>query len=481
MAISIISNLTQNKFYPSANPINTTVSSNNSGKCNFRYICDVYINGIFVFRDKLFPDPNTGFGFFQISRVLSDFVETQLQKTSYSSVISAAATGVAPDSAFSFFFRFGEEYDATLLCDGAVTQFLNLATSNTAFLFQAAIDYEEWPSFNYVDYLVGTVSGGAEFLTHTQKEIEVCYNDPYSLDFISLAAVGPSHSVRLTRNFVSGSQSITTIAATNLGTKRRFRLAVGPIDLNRITQAATISPLIKNYTIELLYAGVQVSETFTFKVIDPKAFRTRIGFVGLLGGIEHFTFYHRLLTSFEVERKTFAKTLQSNYSSALTYQVGDRGDSVYGVSAQQINSVGSFCDKETSEWLYEMWLSPNVFTYKRPDLYNFRPIQDGASIKYWVDGKHGLAAGDAVFSFSDTALLNGFFTASSVNGNIVDFGFTASYAGTLGSCGLVQKNEAWQTLPIVISDNTIEVKQRAGRPIQYSLNYKTAYQKTTLR
>jgi hypothetical protein len=51
----------------------------------------------------------------------------------------------------------------------------------------------------------------------------------------------------------------------------------------------------------------------------------------------------------------------------------------------------------------------------------------------------------------------------------------------LGTCGIVQKKENWSILPIVISDNTVEVKQRTARPIEYTLNYRTAYQKTTLR
>ena len=59
MAITIINQKTSNAFYPAGNPINVTVNSNNSGNCNFRYICDFYINGTKVFTDKLFPDPTT--------------------------------------------------------------------------------------------------------------------------------------------------------------------------------------------------------------------------------------------------------------------------------------------------------------------------------------------------------------------------------------------------------------------------------------
>lgn len=244
MAITIISNLTSNRFYASANPINITVSSNNSGKCNFRYICDVYINGINVFRDKLFPDPSTGYGFFQMSRVLNDYIKTSINKTNYSAVINAAANVNAPSAAFSLYFRFGEEYDSTINCSGSVNQYLNLATSNSAFVFEAAIDYEDWPTFDYNNYFIGTQSATTQFLTNTQKEIDLTYNDPYTLDFITSASIGASYSVRLVRYFNDGSSSTTNYTASSLGQRRRFRLAVGPIDLNRIAASALILSLI---------------------------------------------------------------------------------------------------------------------------------------------------------------------------------------------------------------------------------------------
>jgi hypothetical protein len=51
----------------------------------------------------------------------------------------------------------------------------------------------------------------------------------------------------------------------------------------------------------------------------------------------------------------------------------------------------------------------------------------------------------------------------------------------LDTCGQIQKLTTWSKLPIVPTDNTIEVKQRLGRPIEYTLNYQMAYSKTTLR
>jgi hypothetical protein len=321
------------------------------------------------------------------------------------------------------------------------------------------------------------------FLTNLREDIDVSYTDSYFLDFISLQTINASYSC-VVKTYDSTNSLITTKTYTRtLATNERYRLAVGPFDINNKEGLPVISPLVKYYTVQLNWAGTQISELMTFNVKGPNAFRTRIAFIGLKGGIEHFTFYHRDRKNYQIERKNYEKVLQSNYSGQWRYEVGDRGTTTYATSAKETHSVSSFCSKEVSEWLYEMWLSPEVWTYYEPKLYNFRPFQDGMWVKYWIDGEHGLKAGDTVFSFSDNVDYVDAFTVYSVNGNIVDFGLLYSVYGAtmLDTCGQVQKVENWKKLPIVITDNAVEVKQRLGRPIEYSLNYQMSYSKTTLR
>ena len=105
-------------------------------------------------------------------------------------------------------------------------------------------------------------------------------------------------------------------------------------------------------------------------------------------------------------------------------------------------------------------------------------------MKFWCEDDHGFKVGDKLFGFSYNEDLVDDFTVTSVSGNIVDCGLLNSvYGANLSNCnsGWLQKDEAWSILPIVISDNQIEVKQKLVRPIEYTLAYATAYQKTTLR
>lgn len=508
MAISIISNFTSSKFYPSANPINCTVNSNNSGNCNFRYICDLYIGGVKVFTDKLFPDPTTGYGFFQLSRVIQDYIATSLPYTPATAYIAAGTSTSAPAALLSIYCRFGEEYDSSVNCDGTVVTYTNLATSATFYVYQGAFDYEDYPTYSDTEYkgVWASASKAMTFLTNSPREIEVTYNDSYYLDFLSLTSPttytgGGVGNVAIEIYYYNkdGSSSGLTVPAPTIVLARRYRLAVGPYDINKIAANVLIGQNVNYYTVRLVWqVGAlnlhYLSETFTFRVKAPKPFQTRIGFVGLLGGIEHFTFYHRNIKSFDIERKTFEKTLQYNISGSWKYKVGDRGTTTYGVNAKEKHLVTSYCDRDVSQWLYEMWLSPEVWTYDRPELIEFRNFKEGNPnvilgtdrILFWFPDDHGFVVGDQFYCLpseenSNWNVYANVFTITSVSGNIIDVGCTVNIYVDYGACGWVYKKKDWSRLPITISDNQIEVKQKTSRPVEYSLNYQMAYNKNTLR
>jgi len=489
--ITIISNFTSGKFYPSANPINTTVTSNNSGKCNFRYICDLYINGTKVFTDKIFPDPNTGFGFFQLSRVIQDYIST-VAVANTTTVFNLGAATTVPTSSFSVYCRFGEEYDSSLNCDGTVLQYPNLATSTTFYSYEAAFDYENFPSYDYTNYMMGTASATASklFLTNSPREIDVTYNDSYYLDFLTMAPINSNWRLQIN---VAGALYYT-VQATALSSVKRYRLAVGPLNLNKQAGIPTINQDISSYEVFLTYNGIRQSEIFKFNVRDPKTFTTRLGFVGLLGGIENFTFYHRNTKSFNIERKSYERSLGRNIGNAWSYAVGDRGTTTYKISATEQHRVSTFCSREMSDWLYEMWLSPDVWAYKRPEIQEIRIYDESGQyngtpdgrILFWVNDTSDLKAGDYIMVMPEHidgyAEFIGRFQIVSVVGNIVDVGATwSSYFPPYQLCAYIYKDTNFDRLPVVIADNNIEVKQKLSRPIEYSLSYQMAYSKNTIR
>lgn len=499
--ITIINQKNTNTFHPVANPINITVNSNNSGKCNFRYVCDIRINGASVFKDKLFPDPATGYGFFQLNRILQDYIENFVPKTAPITYFSAAADGTAPDSVVSVQCLFGEEYDSSVDCSGIVSQYLGLATSNLFYAFNGAIDYESFLTWNYTQYigLWFNALGSTKFLTNSPREVEVSFNEPYYLEFMSLTAPTISSgffseyvAVRQIMKMKDGSTQTNFFNSTFIPSRRRFRIGVGPLDINRISGSSIVDDSVKSYTIQLVWVRDRtpadplplntLSEIFTFKVVRPQTFSTRLGFIGRLGSMESFTFFHRNTKSFNITRSSYNKLLQTNYSGSLTYQVGDRSASTYNIQAVENHKVATYCSRDMSEFLYEMWLSGDVWTYDLPELMCFHTYTDNINQLFLVmnSDDHGLVSGDVIFiylEFDPILSINQLIkkTIISVDGRIIDIGLT----GVTTYSGWLHKDVSWRRLPIIISDNTIEVKQKLTKPIEYSLSYSAAYNKYT--
>ena len=497
MAITVVNQKTALSYHPAANPINMTVNSNNSGNCNMRYIADVYINGVKVFRDKLFPDPSTGYAFFQFSRIIQDYIRDSVPYAPYSNIFNAATSTTYP-SVLTVYIKFGEEYDSTADCSGAVTQYADLVTSNTFYAFNAAIPYEDFPTFDYTQYLVGTVSSPTtKFLTNAPRTADVTWNDSFYLDFLTNNNITTSYAILVKSYSGGGVLSSFYITANVVVGAKRVRISVGPADINNKYGIPMIDTLAQSYDIQLVWGPsfVPVSEVYSFKVKKPGTFRTRISYIGLLGGIEFFTFYHRNKKSYELDRKTFKKTLNSNNSGVWSYQVGDRQSTTYAINASENHVVASYVNRDQSEWLTELWMSPNAWTYKGPECSELVIYRSGGAVGVPTDkmlfrmkDDHGLVVGDTIMVFPDTAEIatnydySNSFVITGVNGNIIDCNLTYGvYALTELSCAIYYKVGNWVRLPITLNDKKIEVKQKLQKPIEYELSYTMSFDKTTLR
>jgi hypothetical protein len=309
MAVSIVSNFTSGKFYPVNNNITATVNSSNNGNCNFRYIADIYVNGTKVFTSKLFPDPSTGYGFFQLERVLQDYISESVPAiTQTLGGFYSVSSATAPNTMLSVYVKFGEEYDTSSTCDGTVVQYLNQTTSNTFYVFNGAIDYESFPSWDYTKYRMQYVSTGTtKFLTNAPREMDIQYDDSYYLDFYSATApLFGNTRIFITAYYKVGGTNTFEIPVGGLNAYRLYRIACGPYDINNYFNAMYINQWVDKYTIKLTTSGyVQLSEEFTFNLKVPREYKTRIGFIGRLGAPEYFTFWQRIRSHMtSIERRT---------------------------------------------------------------------------------------------------------------------------------------------------------------------------------
>ena len=72
-------------------------------KLNYKYIADVYVNAVLVFRSKVYPNPVNNHGIFDLGTVIREYLSAAFKDEQGAAEFSLAVT-----------VKFGEEYDATL-------------------------------------------------------------------------------------------------------------------------------------------------------------------------------------------------------------------------------------------------------------------------------------------------------------------------------------------------------------------------------
>jgi hypothetical protein len=482
--VSIINQIGANSYRPVINPINIVVNSNQTGQCNFRYIADLYIDDVFVFRWKLFPDPATGYGFFQLSGVISDYLQENLNFPLIAGV--TAGSSATQKSIVKVQLRFGEEYDNSTNCDGNVVIYDNLLNSNVFYVFNGTFQYEDFPNYVDNDYkVVYNVNANRKFLTNSPRgELDLTWNDSYYLDFVSeTAPLNTSLEIELDSGVT---YSIPITPQTNV---RRFRITCGPYNVNRGLAQNIINSKVKWYNVYLRNDNGSIpTEKWTIKVKAPSQWMTKFGFIGLLGSPEHITFYHRNQKTIDIERQNYKRFLLSNKSNFLTYDVGDRELTTFNTKAQMRGKVSSFVSRKQSEWLNELWLSNNVWEWLGPEMVKFRVFREDSTptsrMLFWTDGDFNV--GDGVWVMPDNKPEYGdyfvFLNVVSVSDNWIDLGVTFNIFNiTEEVCGWLIKNEDVKRMPLVVSDRSIEIKQKLDRPIQYELNWQRSVDMKTLR
>lgn len=170
---------------PVYNPIVYTVTSDNVAECSFRFICDIYVNGVNVKRLKQFPN-QLGNADFKINRVLEDYLTSNPQ-------INITTFVVDPNRVLEYELHFGEEYDSSVNCDALPTVYPDLEITTTDYAWNAAMQYREWADFitpSYISRFVMSPPTKGEFLTPSPDRILIGMGEQAELSFLNLPGYG---------------------------------------------------------------------------------------------------------------------------------------------------------------------------------------------------------------------------------------------------------------------------------------------------
>lgn len=370
MAITV---LQQPPLYsPVYNDIVFTVDSTNKAQCNFRYICDIYVNGAFAKRLKLFPFGTNGYAEFKVARTLEDYVSYDLKENLYGFSSNS-------NSIIKYEIKFGEEYDSSTNCDAGTTLFTNLTNTSAFYAWNGVFQYREFESFDYDDFVVDDQF--ASFLTNMPSQVYIGVGQQFSINFLNTISNEVTEGTVKTYNgsgtlikTVTITNSQATISASDVA-KRIVSWGVGPDNLNNSVLATGTQPVIPNdstvsyYEVYLSKSGTQKSEKKRFN-IDRRITKwgvKRFWWLNRLGGFDSYSFTLVDEREIGITRTEYNKLIGNlRPGSPLytwKYDLKDRGRTVIAVSAQErLKYRSNWLTEDEALWMEELFTSPEVYT-----------------------------------------------------------------------------------------------------------------------
>jgi hypothetical protein len=194
---------------------------------------------------------------------------------------------------------------------------------------------------------------------------------------------------------------------------------------------------------------------------------------------------HRLTSGLRIQRGVYQKNLLRNTGSGWSYAVGNRGAEQWQSMTVQSDFVSSFVKRDEALWTSEIFFSPLVSIYKRPELLEAKCVATGSGFgtflykkPEWAENSLNTFASGAVFFFDQNGSNSGRYTIIS---EPVQNQVQVSGTFSVGDCGYIQKDVSYQKLPIIITTNEVPIPQKLNGPQQIAFEFTRSYLKTTLR
>jgi hypothetical protein len=478
MAITIIDS--PQLVMPVYNDIVWTVDSTNKSQCDFRYICDIYVNGSFVTRLKLFPMDVNGYASFKVNRILEDYVSFDLHQNLFGSTYNV-------NSSCYYTLKFGEEYDSSVSCTSGSTPYPDLTVGTKSYAINAALQYKEWKSWDYTKYSTNATT--RKFLSNIPNNTLIASNEQFVLNYIDLAANTSGLRVEWTIYDETGTiiVQVRQILNTSFPDQIVRSVGVGP---NNFVNYYSGAYLGSYYTVSLVNSSyIRVSELKTFvfnnkkpSLYDPK----RLWWLNRLGGFDSYSYTLKNTSKVAIQNKQFSKLIGGLQGSPTdwTYNIGDRNATVMSVDAQETNTYSSnWLTQLEANWQQELFTSPEVYLNKPALKFEFiNVISNGGSpnmcrLKFNKESDlSDVIVGNQVFinvcdggSYSTCNI-----TAVSATSNYIDI--DESYPSPYSSGYIVVKGSSSELDPIVITSKSYEEKfTKISKNVNYTIEVQKAY------
>jgi len=323
-------------------------SSNNSGQTDFKYVFDVFANGVQLVRTKVFPDPTNGKGYFNASQVVRNEIRFDWFTPTNTSTpyIVLAQPSVSGQVAQTYNIRVGEDYS------GLTT--LNLASGNvTAY---------NWipPVFKRRQQTTSTFAGN--FITNRPKNIRLNLGDKIMLPF-KCKSTG-SHTIRIRRYNAANALIGTNEGELTIG--NYVQLDLGQTAINQLFSNA-INSGVAYYDVRIANPDDTFSNVFTFThVCDNRYTPINLHFINAFGMFETAAFNKSQRLTMDIERKNYQQRDYSFGASSVNFY---DAKNVYRESKINYGSQYNHSYKLTMDYLNDaewQWVSELIYS---PQIY----------------------------------------------------------------------------------------------------------------
>jgi len=339
-------------------PLYYVVGSNNNLQTNFKYVCDVYVDGSLVTRLKSFPQPVSTKGIFNIAPIVRNYWNSYF-KPNISSFSAFPYTG--SDIYVPFEVKFGEEYGGVL--------YTNLETS-TGRAYNYSFDYLYNPTSDAFLSASRYDSSYAGFYLTNRDKTQIQF--PYSLLttgtlYTSFLSDAENTTKNLSLDIVVTDGTVNTYTGSTTSWKDYALIDISPRALNNYIGTTIIDGNTKYYDVRVKIAGVQV-DTMRVNLTCTQYDIIPLHFLNAVGGYETFHFSLVNRQSRSVERKSFER-LNYEYESATTSMDNvDAYGRLYGgtipFSTQQkltYKLISDWINFTDYNWIKELISSPEVY------------------------------------------------------------------------------------------------------------------------
>jgi len=339
--------------YPSAQDNLWSIAySSNSGQVDFKYVFDVYVDGVQLVRTKVFPEPSNGRGYFDAMPIVKN--EITYAWFNPVSANDTEATWVTQSDTLNekiYQLRVGEDYSGTT--------YLNLVSGNvTTYNYSA-------PLFKRRQINIGQKLNN--WLTNRPLRIKAKTTDkiliPYfgsTLNYINVVPYNASNVA------LSGFAYYTNTP------KKYNEIDIGVSALNRMSFSNysfnVITSQVAYYLVNMQNTGA-TTLTSTIRVdidCNPNYTPINLYFINAFGMFDTARFDLASRLTMDVERKTFEQRNYTFNNSSVTYY---DSNNVYNESKINYGSKSNHSYKLTMNfpsdaeyiWLAELIVSPQIY------------------------------------------------------------------------------------------------------------------------